>query len=134
MSQKYFFCFYTFGIIESNEWAKIWYKQKCSRLILAWLCRSSGLQVFHKIGILKSLAKFTWQHMWQSALFQPATLLKCSLWFMCFHMSFGKFLKVVSTAFLLVCFLSLKERTCETWNNVFYFTSKALSVFEKIKF
>ena len=35
---------------------------------------------------------------------------------------------------LLVCFLSLKESTCETRKNVFYFTSKALFVLEKIKF
>ena len=43
-------------------------------------------------------------------------------------------LKVVSATFLLVCFLSLKESTCETRKNVFYFTSKALFVLEKIKF
>ena len=43
-------------------------------------------------------------------------------------------LKVVSATFLLVCFLSLKESTCETLKNVFYFNSKALSVLEKIKF
>ena len=43
-------------------------------------------------------------------------------------------LKVVSATFLLVCFLSLNESTCQTRKNVFYFTSKALSVLEKIKF
>ena len=43
-------------------------------------------------------------------------------------------LKVVSATFLPVCFLSLKESTCETRKNVFYFTSKALFVHEKIKF
>ena len=43
-------------------------------------------------------------------------------------------LMVVSATFLLVCFLSPKERTCETWKNDFYFTSKSLSVLEKIKF
>ena len=37
-------------------------------------------------------------------------------------------LKVVSTTFLLVSFGSLKEGTCETRKNVFYFTSKALSI------
>ena len=31
-------------------------------------------------------------------------------------------LKVVSATCLVVCFLSLKESTCETWKNVFYFT------------
>ena len=49
-------------------------------------------------------------------------------------MSFLKyFLKVVSTAFLLFYFLSLKKRACETRKNVFYFNSKALFVLEKIK-
>ena len=42
-------------------------------------------------------------------------------------------LKVVFVTFLLVCFLSLNESTCETRENVFYFTSKALFVLEKIK-
>ena len=42
-------------------------------------------------------------------------------------------LKVVSATFLLVCFVSLKERNCETRKNVFYFTSKALFVLEIIK-
>ena len=37
-------------------------------------------------------------------------------------------LKVVSTTFLQVCFLNLKESTCETRKNVFYFTSIALFV------
>ena len=40
-------------------------------------------------------------------------------------------LKFVSTTFLLVCFVCLKERK---WKNVFYFTSKALFVLEIIKF
>ena len=43
-------------------------------------------------------------------------------------------LKVLSTTFLLVCFVSLKESTCETRKNVFYFTSKALLTLEIIKF
>ena len=43
-------------------------------------------------------------------------------------------LKVVSVTFLLVCFLSLNESTCQTRKNVFYFTSKALFVLKKIKF
>ena len=43
-------------------------------------------------------------------------------------------LKVVSATFLLVCFSSLKESTCETWKNAFYFASKALVVVEKIRF
>ena len=43
-------------------------------------------------------------------------------------------LKVESTTFSLVWFLSLTESTCETRKNIFYCTSKALFVFEKIKF
>ena len=49
------------------------------------------------------------------------------------HVS-NKHLKVVSTIFLLVCFTCLKESTCETRKNIFYFTSKALFVLEIIKF
>ena len=45
-----------------------------------------------------------------------------------------KYLKVASATFLLVCFLSLNESTCQTRKNAFYFTSKTLFVLEKIKF
>ena len=48
--------------------------------------------------------------------------------------AFKNNLKVVSATFLLVCILSLKENTCKARKNVFYFTSKALFVLEKIKF
>ena len=47
---------------------------------------------------------------------------------------FKQHLKDLPSTFLLVCFSSLKDSTCETWKNVFYFSSKALSVLEKIKF
>ena len=43
-------------------------------------------------------------------------------------------LKVVSATFLLVCFVCLKGCTCETRENIFYFTSKAFFVLEIIKF
>ena len=43
-------------------------------------------------------------------------------------------LKVVSATFVLVCFLSLKESIFQTRKNVFYVTSKALFILEKIKF
>ena len=42
-------------------------------------------------------------------------------------------LKVVSATFLLVCFSSLKESNYETWENIFYFNSKALFILEKTK-
>ena len=35
---------------------------------------------------------------------------------------------------LVDCFLDLNESTCQTRENAFYFTSKALFVLEKIKF
>ena len=40
----------------------------------------------------------------------------------------GGYLRVVSATFLLVCFSILKESNCETRQNVFYFTAKALFV------
>ena len=43
-------------------------------------------------------------------------------------------LKVVPATFLLICFVCLKESTCETRKNVFYSTSKAFFVLEIIKF
>ena len=43
-------------------------------------------------------------------------------------------LEVASATFLLVCFVCLKESTCKTRKNAFYFTSKALLVLEIIKF
>ena len=43
-------------------------------------------------------------------------------------------LEVVSATSVLVYFFSQNESTCQTRKNVFYFTSKALSVLEKIKF
>ena len=52
----------------------------------------------------------------------------------CLTILWGCGLKVVSATFLLVCFAFLKESTCETRKNVFYFTSKALLVLEIIKF
>ena len=42
--------------------------------------------------------------------------------------------KAVSAAFLVVCFVCLKEGALETRKNVFYFFSKALLVLEIIKF
>ena len=47
---------------------------------------------------------------------------------------FSQCLKVVSATFLVVCFLSLNESSCQTRENAFYFASKALFIFEKIKF
>ena len=44
------------------------------------------------------------------------------------------YLKFVSAIFFLVCFVCLKESTCDTRKNAFYFTSKALLVLEIINF
>ena len=52
------------------------------------------------------------------------------MWFICISVA----LKVVSATFLLVSFLSVNESTYQTKKSVYYFTSKALSVLEKIKF
>lgn len=41
-------------------------------------------------------------------------------------------LKIASTAFLVICFLSLKEGFCETRTKCFYFTLKAIFILEKI--
>ena len=43
-------------------------------------------------------------------------------------------LKVLSAIFLLACFVTLKESTCEAKKTVFYFTSKALFALEINKF
>ena len=43
-------------------------------------------------------------------------------------------LQVVSATFVLVYFLSLIERTCQTKKKIFHFISKALFVLEKIIF
>ena len=45
-----------------------------------------------------------------------------------------KELKFVTTTFLLVCFLSLKESFSETRKSTFYFTSKTLFVLRKSDF
>ena len=53
-------------------------------------CRSSRLQMLFKIGFLKKFAKFTGKHLCQSLFFnkvaclRPTTLLKKTLWHMCF--------------------------------------------------
>ena len=41
-------------------------------------------------------------------------------------------LKVVFSTFLVVCFVCLKDSTCKTRKNAFYFTLKALLVLEII--
>ena len=46
----------------------------------------------------------------------------------------SKYLKVVSATFLLVSFSSVNESTYQTRKSLFYFTSKAHSALEKIKF
>ena len=62
-------------------------------------CRSSRLEVFCKIGVLRNFVKFTGKHLCQSLFFnrlaglRPATLLKKRLWHRCFPVNFTKFLK-----------------------------------------
>ena len=45
-----------------------------------------------------------------------------------------KNLKGVSSTFLIICFVCLKESFLETKKKVFYFTSKALFILEIMKF
>ena len=45
-----------------------------------------------------------------------------------------KYLKVVSTTFLLVCFSSLKESICEIWKSVFISLQKLISLSRKSNF
>ena len=56
-----------------------------------------------------------------------------SLTFICFLLALLIFRGCVRYIFASL-FLSLKDSTCETRKNVFYFTVKALFVLEKIKF
>ena len=58
----------------------------------------------------------------------------CYLFIIMSSLKGHSYLKVVSDTCLLVCFLSLKESTCQTRKNVSYFTSKALFVLEITKF
>ena len=51
-----------------------------------------------------------------------------------FQICISEPLKVVPATFLLVCFVCLKDSTFKTRKNVFYFTWKALFVFEIIRF
>ena len=59
---------------------------------------------------------------------------RLQLWIMMEYLLSRRLLKVVSATFLIVYFVCLKERTCETRKNVFYFASKALFVLEIIRF
>ena len=51
--------------------------------------------------------------------------------FQVFMDGYIKLLKVVSAIFLLVCFISLKERFCKTMKIVFYFKVKSFSLLHK---
>ena len=55
------------------------------------------------------------------------------MWIICGLVQIICSLKVVSATFLQVCFSSTNESSRQTRKNVFYFTSKALFVLEKIK-
>ena len=61
--------------------------------------RSSCPEVFYKKGALRNFKKFAGKHLCQRLFFNkvadlawPATLLKKSLWHMCFPVNFAKFL------------------------------------------
>ena len=78
--------------------------------------RSSCPEVFYKKGVLRNFKKFAGKHLCQRLFFNkvadlawPATLLKKSLWHMCFPVNFAKFLR---TPFLQIssvsCFCELQ--------------------------
>ena len=84
--------------------------------VIYWILFKTPLQIHYRYTKMNNLSKSP----------SLALFFVCKLcWFL---------LKVVSTIFLLVCFVSLKESTCETRKNIFYFTSKSLFVLEIIKF
>ena len=66
--------------------------------------------------------------MWNSEVYLPGLEQENSYIYM------NKSLKVVSSTSFPVCFVCLKEMTCETMKNGFYFTLKALFLLKIIKF
>ena len=85
--------------------------------IIYWILFKTPLPIRYKYMKVNNLSKF------------PSLAL-----FFIWKMFWRFLLKVLSTVFVLVCFVSLKESTCETKKNIFYFTLKALFVLEIIKF
>ena len=72
------------------------YKQKAELFLVMQNSRS---EVFCKKFVLRNFAKFTRKHLCQSlffdkvAILRPASLLKKRLWYRCFLVNFGKFLR-----------------------------------------
>ena len=70
------------------------------------LLQKQPSEVLYKKGVLKSFAKFTWKHLWQSLFFNkvaglsPASLLKKSLWHRYFPENFTKLLLLVQDIYL----------------------------------
>ena len=89
------------------------------------------LYPFNLHSLVKSLSQFFYIKIFIPTWF--TVFLAVSCWSKALRIC-AEGLKVVSTTFLLVCFSGLKESTCETWKNVFYFTSKTLFVLEKMFF
>ena len=87
----------------------------------------------NKVKINNTIPSITWTHLSRLTLLKPLKV-KSLKWIKISNAKNHLALKVVSATFLLVCFVCLKESTCETRKNVFYFTSKALFAFEIIKF
>ena len=70
------------------------------------LLQKQPSEVLYKKGVLKSFAKFTWKHLWQSPFFNkvaglsPASLLKKRLWHRYFPEHFAKLLLLVQDIYL----------------------------------
>ena len=67
---------------------------------------------------------------WFNALIKTFTEIVCNVDFA----ADGHIKSLCPLPFFLVCFLCLKESTCETSKNVFYFISKVLFILKIIKF
>ena len=97
-------------------------------LMLNWITRSMYINVFQSgnFQVIQTLTGFCLTCVTLNLIVHIKTMWFITMWFIA-SLHLNRCLKVVSATLLLVCFLSLKESTCETWENVFYFTSKALS-------
>ena len=74
------------SIFESSE-------NDIQRVTANFICRSSLPEVFCKKRVLRNFTKFTGKHLRQSVLLRHATLLKKTLWYRCFPVSYVKFLR-----------------------------------------
>ena len=87
-------------ILCDNWMTLLFVKAYCySEIYLTAMFRSTHRRCSVRKGVLRNFAKFTGKHLCQRLFFnkvaglRPATLLKKSLWHMCFPVNFAKFLR-----------------------------------------